>query len=86
MTRSSPLSLLKNNANPISHDRVVRIGTTIIWKEDCRTKQAASSFTIAAARLWNKAPANIKEASTLNEAKRALKDFCKSLTISLFTI
>ena len=81
MNGKSPLSLIQDNMNPITHGRVVRAGTTRLWKENCRSKQASKSFTIDAARLWNKAPQEIKNALTINEAKKAIKKYCNNLPI-----
>ena len=43
-----------------------------IPEQDCRTEQATDNFTIGAARLWNKAPTSIKEASTLKKSNTRL--------------
>ena len=41
-----------------------------------------NTFIGDATRLWNKAPLNIKNAMTINVAKKEIKAFCKSLPFS----
>ena len=51
------------------------------WKEHSKFKASSESFTIDAAKLWNKADPNIKSATTLGAAKRLIKIYCKTLEI-----
>ena len=43
-----------------------------------KSKAGSESVSIDAAKLWNNAPAEIKNALTLKGAKREIKKFCKT--------
>ena len=43
--------------------------------------RAKKSFTIDAAKVWNKAPETIRAAKTLATAKKAIRAHCKLLPI-----
>ena len=49
--------------------------------ETGRTCMAKATFMNDAARLWNKAPENIRNAKTMLAAKKAIKTFCKTLPV-----
>ncbi len=46
-----------------------------------RSTKAKKSFTCDAAKLWNKAPEKIRTSKTLRIAKKAIREYCKSLSI-----
>ena len=59
----------------------LRPKTNRIFNDTARLKVSQSSFNIDAARIWNNAPEDVHNATTLSSAKRAIKTFCKSLPI-----
>ena len=67
------------NPNRQEQERSIRQTTTKKWKDYALTKAARESISIDCAKLWNNAPAVIKNAPTLTSAKREIKKFCKSL-------
>ena len=69
-----PIKLERNHDNLIPNDRVVRPHITRHWKEDGRTIAARDSFTRSSAKIWNQAPFTIKDANTLNLAKKINKN------------
>ena len=46
-------------------------------EEGDRTNPAKKSFVNNGARIWNKAPINIKQAKTEKIAQKAIKQYCK---------
>ena len=76
-----PIQLEKNNENLIPTERTVRPQTTRHWREDGKTSIAKDSFTRSTAKLWNQAPLNIKDATSLAQAKKAIKVYCQTLPI-----
>ena len=50
-------------------------------KDSARTKIGENSFCMSAARMWNSAPAEIKQCPTLTLAKKRIKEFCKTMPI-----
>ena len=44
-----------------------------VWKDTAKTKAASESISIDCAKLWNHAPAEVKNALTLWAAKKAIK-------------
>ena len=52
-----------------------------VFKDNCRLHKSESSFHIDAARVWNAAPNTIKNAMSLNIAKKNINIFCKSLPV-----
>ena len=74
-----PIKLWPNEPNRSTNGREVRSTSIREWKEDSTTKIGKTCFVIDTARLWNQSPAEIKMASTLNQAKTAIKKYCKSL-------
>ena len=65
----------------IPNNRSVRQNTTRQWKQDGKTTMAKESFTRSAAIIWNQAPGSIKDAKTLNAAKKAIQQYCQTLPI-----
>ena len=78
---SYPFKLEVNNPNRHETGRSVRQSTVKLWKDSAKTKVASESFSIDAAKLWNNATDEIKNALTLRGAKREIKKFCKTLEI-----
>ena len=76
-----PIILDTNNPQRDTGDRVVRDATTRQWKEHAKYKNSRESFNIDAAKLWNNADQNIKNAETLQSAKTLIKKFCRTLEI-----
>ena len=62
-----------------SHD--LRAQSNRIYNDTCRLRKSESSFHKDAARLWNLAPMNIRNALSLEVAKKAIDKYCKSLPI-----
>ena len=52
-----------------------------LWKDFAKSKAASESIGIDCAKLWNNAPMEIKNATTINGAKREIKKFCRLLEI-----
>ena len=52
-----------------------------IFKDNCKYKKSESSFHIDAARLWNAAPKEITNATSLGTVKSAVLLFCKTLPV-----
>ena len=52
-----------------------------IFNDSYRLQIVQSSFHVDSARLWNYAPTNVQCAPTLTLAKKAIKEYCKSLPI-----
>ena len=65
----------------IPNEKIVRPHTNRKWKEDGKSNTARDSFTRSAAKLWNQAPASIKEANSLTLAKKHIKVYCENLPI-----
>ena len=76
-----PVRLEPNNPNRLDTDRAIKPSSIKIWKDDAKTLAAKMSFSRDAERLWNSAPEQIKNASTLNIAKKEIKNYCNTLTL-----
>ena len=76
-----PVQLEPNNQTQNTSERQVRPGTSRKWNQDTKFAAAKECFSRNAAKLWNIAPADIKNAKTINIAKKAIKIYCKSLPI-----
>ena len=74
-----PIQLLKSKEN--RSDREVRMGTRRQFEESAKMRVSKASFTYDAAKLWNQAPQTIKDSKSLISAKKAIKNYCKSLPI-----
>ena len=46
-----------------------------------RSTKSKKSFTCEAAKVWNNAPDKISTSKTLTTAKKAIREYCKSLVI-----
>ena len=62
-------------------DTELRTTSVRLWREDGKTSAARESFTRNSAKIWNQAPRAIKEAMTLYQAKKCVKDYCKTLPV-----
>ena len=76
-----PITLWPNEPQRQTTGMTVRSTSIRDWKEDSSTKTGKSSFIIDTTRLWNQAPTNIKSANSLNQAKKAIKQYCLTLPI-----
>ena len=61
------------------HSRTVRTNTRRELEEGGKSRALRECFSREAGKIWNRAPADIKEAKTLRGAKKAIRKFCKSL-------
>ena len=77
--KGSPIDLEPYNLNPIVYQ--LRPQPDRVFDDSSRLALSKSSFNVDAARVWNHAPSTVKNAVTLPEAKRKIKQFCKSLPI-----
>ena len=75
----NPIQLEPFKANKNAHQ--LRPQLNRIFKDDARLAISQSSFHIDAARVWNNAPPEIKNAITLADAKKNIKIYSKSLPI-----
>ena len=76
-----PIQLEKNKKSALDNERILRPGSSMVWKEDARKKIAKESFSRNAAKVWNQAPVTVKNATTLGLAKSAIKLHCLTLPI-----
>ena len=76
-----PLSLEKYNrtGNVQSHD--LRIQPNRVFDDNCRLQKSESSFHKDAARLWNASPTDIRRATSLDIAKKAIDRYCRTLPV-----
>ena len=72
-----PFKMEQNSQNIDQSERTLRPSTTKVWKDTAKTKAASESISIDCAKLWNHAPAEVKNAPTLWAAKKAIKKHCK---------
>ena len=76
-----PIELDPFNPNRDDSRHRLRPQPTRIFNDSHRLQLAQSSFHVDSARLWNYAPLSIQGAPTFASAKRAIKEYCKSLPI-----
>ena len=74
-----PISFEPYNHNLLTHNRNLRPQANRLLKDNCKLKRNEASFSIDAARLWNAAPKEITEATSIEIAKTAIRRFCKNL-------
>ena len=74
-----PLTFEQNNPNKVQTERSIRPTSIKQWKDSANLKIAQESFTIDAARLWNLAPTDIKQAESLQKAKTNIKKWCSQI-------
>ena len=75
-----PIKLENNQLHRNTNGREVRESTVKLWKDDTRVASAKESFIRDAAKIWNNAPANVKNAKSLYLAKKESLSFCKTLS------
>ena len=76
-----PIKLDPFNPNQDKSVHKLRPQPTRIFNDKHRLQLAQSSFHVDSARLWNYAPSSVQGAPTLSMAKKAIKEYCKSLPI-----
>ena len=76
-----PLKLEPNNPNKMESDRVIRSSSIKVWKDEANSVAAKLSFSRDSARLWNMVSVTIKNAPSLNIAKKEIINFCNTLVI-----
>ena len=59
--------------------QLLRPKSNRVFNDSSKLRVSKSSFSIDAARVWNTAPIQIRNAPTLAEAKRLIKQYAKSL-------
>ena len=59
--------------------QLLRPKSNRVFNDSSKLRVSKSSFSIDAARVWNTAPNQIRNAPTLAEAKRLIKQYAKSL-------
>ena len=76
-----PIQLEKNEENKLLNSRELRPTSIRLWREDGKSSAARESFSRNTAKIWNQAPITVKETRTLNQAKKAVKLYCKTLPV-----
>ena len=76
---SYPLKFEDNNPNRAATQRSIRPSTIKNWKDNAKLKCAQESFTIDAARLWNRAPLPVTSANSLQTAKTSIINHCNEM-------
>ena len=76
-----PTQLEKNEENKLLNSRELRPTSIRLWREDGKSSAARESFSRNTAKIWNQAPITVKETRTLNQAKKAVKLYCKTLPV-----
>ena len=70
-----------NNQNQVLTDRILRPGSIKIWKDTAKSKVGSESFGVDTANLWNNCPEVIKNAKSIDIAKNAIKNYCKTFEL-----
>ena len=70
-----PISLEPNKNVTVNSKRVLRPTSCREWNQDAKTTAEKESFTRNAAKIWNNAPAYIKNATSLLKAKNEIKKY-----------
>ena len=78
------IELEQKHENLIPNYRIIRPHITRIWKEDGKSATAKEILTRSTARIWNQVPQAIKGATTLNLAKKLIKNYCQTLPIYIY--
>ena len=76
-----PVRLDGNRKEGGENNRILRPESTRQLKDYARTKIGENSFCISAAKLWNKTPLEIREAPTLNQAKKMIREYSRTMPI-----
>ena len=74
-----PVKLENNQLQRNTNGRAVRTATVKMWKDDTRIATAQESFLRDAAKIWNNAPINVKNANSLYLAKKEILKFVKTI-------
>ena len=77
----SPLHLEPYNVTSKENRQGLRLKLNRVFNDNCRLKNSELSFHIDAARVWNTASSQIRNAKSLYVAKKEVGKFCKSLPI-----
>ena len=77
--KNYPVQLEPNNKVVNLSERQMRPSTTREWNQDAKTGPEKESFSRNAAKIWNMAPNKLKEMTSQTMAKKAIKEFCKTL-------
>ena len=75
------ITLEPYNQNLLNKSLGLRLQTNRVFNDTCKLKKSESSFHIDAARLWNAAPPEITNATSLGTAKSAIRLHCKKLPL-----
>ena len=67
--------------NDVIHDRRTRASTENVLMETHGCKTLNGTFINDAAKIWNRAPAEIKDSTSLYAAKNNIKKFVRTLPI-----
>ena len=76
-----PIKLKDNKDWQNQPDMQLRPSSMRQFDESSRTLIGETSFCTSTAKIWNHTPQKIKDAKTLPIAKKAIKNYCKTLTI-----
>ena len=76
-----PLTLEPYNEHVKTNSVGLRPQPTRVFNDTYKLQISSCSFNVDAARLWNLAPAQIKTAATLGEAKTAILKHVTSLPV-----
>ena len=76
-----PIQLVQYSQAQNPTDRLLRPQPNRVFNDSARLAMSQSSLNVDAAKVWNAAPVEVKQAVTLRGAKSAIKNYCKSLPI-----
>ena len=74
------IPMKKDQSTPTSK-RVLRPTSIRELKDNAKTSIGEKSFCVNAAKIWNNTTSEIKNAKTLNEAKRLIKIYSRTMPI-----
>ena len=77
----NPVKLENNQLRRDMNGREVRSTTVKLWKEHTKVSNAKESFIRDTAKLWNNAPMSVKNAKSMNLAKKEIVKYCKAIHI-----
>ena len=76
-----PLTLEPYNPQRKEQAHDLRTKYNRVFKDTSRLIKAESSFHLDSARIWNAAPPEVRNSTSLFTAKKSIEAFCKSLPI-----
>ena len=79
--KGSPLNLEPYKTKNKENKHELREKTNRVFNDTCRLKKSEPSFHIDAARVWNAATSQIRNAPSLGIAKTKINEFCKTLPV-----